>query len=254
MYVENKTIMNNGSLIINQTILGQFGSIPKRVPVDNLQWLESNTMGQTLLTPDELSRSYNEQDFSFYLVLTLLTLGFVCGILCLYICFCCWAMRGELDLPLPGGGTQKTNVLRFVNPLKNNSLLNYIRQKVYGLYGQTYPTTTNSMNTPEGQQQQSCRAKEGQKIPTISHEQPTADIKNLTAEESSTSIQNDFSELAVNQRRPSLGHRTSQMFESKALHLQDSFKQFTQFKYDHQMDDEPEQVVFDIDDLKREKF
>jgi hypothetical protein len=93
MYVENSTTMNNGSLIINQTVQGQFGTIPKRVPVDNLQWMESNQMGQTLLTPDEQARFYAKKDFNFYLVLTLLTLGFVCGILCLYICFCLWAMR-----------------------------------------------------------------------------------------------------------------------------------------------------------------
>jgi len=254
MYVENSTTMNNGSLIINQTVQGQFGTIPKRVPVDNLQWMESNQMGQTMLTPDEQARFYAEKDFNFYLVLTLLTLGFVCGILCLYICFCLWAMRGELDLPLPGGGTRKTNTLRFVNPLKNNSVLNYIRQKIYGLYGQTYPTTTNSMNPPEGTQHQACRSKAEQKIPTISHEQPTVDIKNVTAAEASFSNQQDFNELAVNQRRSSLGHKTSKMFESKALDLQDSFKQSKQFKYDHQMDDEPEQVVFDVFDLKREHY
>ena len=128
------------------------------------------------------------------------------------------------------------------------------RQKIYGLYGQTYPTTTNSMNPPEETQHQACRSKADQKIPTISHEQPTVDIKNVTAAEASFSNQQDFNELAVNQRRSSLGHKTSKMFESKALDLQDSFKQFKQFKYDHQMDDEPEQVVFDVFDLKHEQY
>ena len=98
MYVDEKlhptASMENSSLdAINQTLLGQFGTIPKRVPIDNIQWMQSSTLGRPYLTPDELAKIYGEKDFSFYLVLTLLTLGFVCGILCLYICFCVWAMK-----------------------------------------------------------------------------------------------------------------------------------------------------------------
>ena len=92
MFIEEQ-IMEKNNLVINQTHGGQFGTIPKRVPVDDIQWLETNTLGKTLITPDELAKIYGERDFNFYLILTLLTLGFVCGILCLYICFCMWAMK-----------------------------------------------------------------------------------------------------------------------------------------------------------------
>ena len=92
MFIEEQNMEKN-NLVINQTLGGQFGTIPKRVPVDNMQWLESNTLGKTLITPDELAKMYGERDFNFYLILTLMTLGFVCGILCLYICFCIWAMK-----------------------------------------------------------------------------------------------------------------------------------------------------------------
>jgi hypothetical protein len=256
MYIETDSTMENNILVMNQTLGSQFGierSIPKRVPVDSIQWMESSTLGKTLLTPDELARLYGEQDFSFYLVLTLLTLGFVCGILCLYICFCAWAMKGNMDLPLPGGGVQKTSVLKFVNPLKNTSILSYIR-KFYGQSGdQSAPTcTTNS----EGRQQEPvCRAKEA-RIPAISHDQPGAETTNNLSPGTSTASYNqqDFNELAANQRRPSLGHNSSNLFESKAQDLQNSFKQFKQFRYDHQMDDEPEQVVFDAFDLKPEHY
>jgi len=270
MFIEEQ-IMEKNNLVINQTHGGQFGTIPKRVPVDDIQWLETNTLGKTLITPDELAKIYGERDFNFYLILTLLTLGFVCGILCLYICFCMWAMKGNMDLPLPGGGMQKTNTLKFVNPLKNSSILSYIRCKfnVAPPPGQGqqahHPSVGNASNSlnqserrPEaGGDTTTCRAKAAAKIPAISHNQPPVEpLESANFNPTPTNpvghniqLQQDFSDIAANHT----GYTTTstgKLFESKAKGLHDSFKQFKQFRYDHQMDDEPEQVVFDAFDLQ----
>eukprot|EP00088_Acartia_fossae_P020681 TRINITY_DN2222_c0_g1_i1.p1 TRINITY_DN2222_c0_g1~~TRINITY_DN2222_c0_g1_i1.p1 ORF type:complete len:269 (-),score=61.26 TRINITY_DN2222_c0_g1_i1:350-1156(-) len=268
MYVDEKhhptASMENISLAaINQTLLGQFGAIPKRVPIDNIQWMQSSTLGRPYLTPDELAKIYGEKDYSFYLVLTLLTLGFVCGILCLYICFCAWAMKGNMDLPLPGGGFRKTSVLKFVNPFKELSIANMLRYRINNNnppQHQSHNNNSNTMNPDRiggpavgdggvGHIQQQIQqhlsnhqqfTPEEPRIPTISHNQ-----------------QHQFPQSTAScdregDRGGSNGN-SSKLFESKALGLHDSFKQFRQFRYDHQMDDEPEQVIFDVYDIKHDQ-
>ena len=96
-----------------------------------------------------------------------------------------------------------------------------------------------------------CRAKAAARIPAISHNNPQQPLESTTPNHLGPNNQKqlqDFSELAANHS----GYATStgKLFESKAKGLHDSFKQFRQFRYDHQMDDEPEQVVFDAFDLQ----
>lgn len=203
----------------NLTVLNVTRSlIPKRIPMDSGEWFKTfGTQPGYARNSETIQSYYADGDYMFYLVTSLIILVLVCVILGLYGACCVWVLKGNLDLPTPGGGGQKKYKVWIKNPFTPIRLW-FSR---YNIQSDDNPTSTdnkptdNSVNLP------------GQgKITTISHSPSPSDA-------------------GSDEPTP----RSSSVFESKTSGLCDSFRQFQQFQYDLQ-DDEQEEIVFDVFDLK----
>lgn len=213
MYLANSSLlpgsMNN--LTDGSYNLSLLSHVPKRIPADRAEWFK--TFGNSYDFPEhsrDMTQVYSDADFYFYVVVSILTLVFIVGLIILYSFCCIWAMRGNLDLPQPGGGMPPPSNVRITlkNPF-SSFLMRFNRYDIDKDANPNYPDHRPTHNT--------LNKSEGIGIATISNSQPEP--------------------------------RRSKPFESKAVDLCDGFKQFKQFKYDIQ-DDEPEDIVFDVFDHK----
>jgi len=88
---------------------GMMHHIPKRVSTDSSEWY----------SPAEVVEQkplgfFHDDSVFFYLVTILICLLIFAGILALYFIFFNWVLKGNLDLPLPGGGMPKKAPAQFI--------------------------------------------------------------------------------------------------------------------------------------------
>jgi len=198
--------MDNGT--VNQSM----GNIPKRIPHDSAQWFKELEEQVSVIAPHDMDRLLDENEFYFYLVISVLTLAFMIAILVIY-CFCCvWALKGNLDLPRPGDDGSNQVQVYIRNPFP--SFLMFFSGKENG--------NKNASSQPKASTSPPVDSRTGG---------------------------NDFQHVGSSASHTVVVGR-SKSFENKAKDLCDSYKQFQQFRYDIH-DDEPEDVVFDLYDLQK---
>jgi len=214
MYTTPDILEYQTDIMANNTVNQSSGNIPKRIPHDSAQWFKELEEQANVLAPNDMERYFDENEFYFYLIISVLTLTFMVGTILLY-CFCCvWALKGNLDLPRPGEDPTSKVQVYIKNPFP--SILMYFRHEV-----EKPPD-----NKPNGHA--GCHR-------SSNH----TSLQKITSSRITT-----ISSKAAGDRRH------SKSFENRAKDLCDSYKQFQQFKYDIH-DDEPEDVVFDLYDLQK---
>lgn len=207
--LENSTmgLIKNFTAELNET--SNIGSIPKRITMDNAEW--ARNIAKLYNKNHQMDYHGITPDFNFYFVVSVLTLALVGVLLLIYSYFCVWVLKGNLDLPLPGGPEPKKYKVWWKNPCQG--CLDHTRSRLKNLIsggrsGDTEMTDVSSETGPG--------------LTTI-----TSIAKTSTEEP---------------KKRKSIFEKTPSIC--------DGFKQFTQFQYDLH-DEEPEEVVFDIYDLEK---
>lgn len=88
--------------------------IPKRIPLDSAEWFK--TFGRQFMDSEEFRMHYAHGDPYFYTLFVMCIVLILLGFLVIYsFCFV-WVMKGNLDLPGPGGEPPKKYRVWFYNP------------------------------------------------------------------------------------------------------------------------------------------
>jgi len=155
-----------------------------------------------------------------YFLCSLITLMVVVLIVVLYSYFFVWVLKGNLDLPNPGGGYPKrpTPMAYLVNPL---------------------PGIKKAFNRGTGIEIENSTIQP----PDSSVESAQESLRHRNQQANPDQLNNIPEEGDAGQSR------LSTIFETKKSGVCEGFKQFKQFKYE-QHDDEPEEVVFDAYDIQ----
>lgn len=246
MWVEIQDKLNTSMLNISDSAndkVKEMAQIPKRVPIDSVEWQrildKFNLSGNDALK--YASETHQGADFTFYFVTSILTLIVLGFIILVYTMCCIWVLKGNLDLPLPGGGTQPKIEVKLRNPVKvlRTTLSRYSKEKKESPEShqqppprRQQPNTSNTFNPIESGGAGEASGAAGptpNNITTISHSQagPSSVVTDNASKKSRTML-----------------------FDKRNLGICDSFRQFQQFQYDLQ-DEDQEEVVFDVYDLQK---
>jgi len=179
---------------------------------------------------------YHNTPLYNYFLVSLITLLVVVAVLVLYSYFFMWVLKGNLDLPNPGGGYPKrpSPMTYFINPLP----------AMKRAFNRGYPTNEKPVENSTIQTTDVSveSAQESRRRRSLS-------LQNLPSEDADTSVHFSRSNSAENS---STANRLSTIFESKSVDVCKGLKQFKQFGYGRQADegDDVEEVVFDAYNLQ----
>lgn len=110
MYVD----LNQTLAAVSNASSGNTMTIPKRIPIDSAEWFK--TFGRQFMDSEEFRLHYTHGDPYFYTLFVMCIVLILLGFLVIYsFCFV-WVMKGNLDLPGPGGEPPKRYRVWFYNP------------------------------------------------------------------------------------------------------------------------------------------
>lgn len=206
--------------------------IPKRTHIDT-RWFKNignPDIDQSELTNGEFLAPH--AGLPYYLVLACFSLLITGTFVLVYIKCCMYALKGNLDLPAPGGGTMPSPRFYWRNPLKKMAnKLRYGNQNKAVEHHPPNPAPTCTLantftkaNTPASGVNQ---------IPSISSTSPDHHQPSGTASAANTVFESSKASSGVCE----------------------SFRQFRQFQHDRLEDEvlsiQQEEVVFDVLDLQK---
>lgn len=119
--------------------------MPKRIKIDNAEWIES--IGKSYDKNMAMGYPGIQHDFNFYFVTCVLTLTLVAVLILIYSYFCVWVLKGNLDLPIPGGPEPSKYKIWWTNPCKRP--FNRISVKIKNLLGVNVPPETELENVAD---------------------------------------------------------------------------------------------------------
>jgi len=203
------------------------GATPKGVPI-NAEWLnqfvEHNNPSLTA-----------ESQLSLYLFVSVMIVIFIIASIAFY-CFCCvWILKGNLDLPNlhAGGETPKKMKICLQNPFPT-------------LFPPRYPIDNSSRIEPAMGAVHDCLSSTTDRHLNTARVVAVAAINNAAEPV-------DLPTIPVMSCDPPDTSIRSILFDSRrCAGVSTSLKQFQQFKYETQ-DNEPEEVVFDVFDLRNDR-